>query len=93
MSNHQNETVSEEKFAKKLSEEMKIFCWFFTYPNHKIKTIHIKNTSAKKCKKKLVFMRSEDKELGSIQIPVAAMEQNSTRYERRKALQKVFLVV
>lgn len=60
----------DDELAKMLHKEVKILCWVFTHPkNHKVRSIHVKNTWGKRCNK-LLFMSSEaDPELPIHVIP------------------------
>ena len=57
--------------ARQLYTEVRILCWVMTNPkNHKKKAIHVKRTWGKRCNKILFMSSTEDKELGSVALPV-----------------------
>ncbi|XP_037809511.1 glycoprotein-N-acetylgalactosamine 3-beta-galactosyltransferase 1 isoform X1 [Lucilia sericata] len=69
---HENSSV-----AQKLYSEVRVLCWIMTNPkNHKTKARHVKRTWGKRCNK-LVFMSSEeDKDLGTVALPVSEGRNN-----------------
>lgn len=60
----------ENKLAEMLFKEVKILCWVFTHPaNHKVRSIHVKNTWSKRCNKLLFMSSEEDPDLPIVVVP------------------------
>jgi hypothetical protein len=60
----------DDKLADLLFKEVKILCWVFTHPaNHKVRSIHVKNTWGKRCSKLLFMSSEEDPDLPIVVVP------------------------
>lgn len=64
-----SEPLSDSKVN--LSEAVRVLCWVMTTPaNHASKAVHVKRTWGRRCNKLLLMSSAEDKELGTIALPV-----------------------
>ncbi|CAH1394523.1 unnamed protein product [Nezara viridula] len=80
----------EDVVAQELASKVRILCWVMTSPsNHKKKAQHIKATWGPRCNVLLFMSSVEDKELGSIALPVSE-GRNSLWAKTKAAYQHVY---
>jgi hypothetical protein len=76
----------DDKLADMLFQEVKILCWVFTHPaNHKVRSIHVKNTWGKRCNK-LLFMSSE----ADPDLPIVVISGENDRVHLWNKTQQVY---
>lgn len=71
---HANENST---IANQLFNEVRVLCWVMTNPdNHHSKARHVKRTWGSRCNKVIFMSSAEDRELGTVPLPVSEGRNN-----------------